>query len=219
MPLAAGDICRVTVKGSALGQLIEFVTHFMVDSTDSPGTEFSDQVQLAEELAGDGFGANPFLDLYRALLPTGYSCNTVSVQRVFPIANAIARGDYFVSKNGTGGAGPSAPNIACSVTLAHHNRGRAFQAKYHLGPLPDSRYSNGLVTNTHLTAMAAWATNMLVAPYVLNVAGGAHAYSVHFGIFHRNPIPGFTLRLHGFELFRLNNLVRTQRRRTIGVGK
>lgn len=209
MSLAANDIIRITWEGRALSQMILFVTHWRVTANADANNELAELRTICNDMADPASAQSPY-PAYLACLPTGYKNYRVSAQRVTP--NKTSRVDVFDGSTGTGGAGPDAPNVAATFSLAAATPGRSKVAKYHIGPLPNAFYTNGLLSNTCQANISVLAGKML---------GIMDYYTADLTlvstILHR--APNANPRFHDTALPRFNIFVRTQRRRTIGVGK
>ncbi len=215
MALAPDDIIRCTWRASALSQEFQFQQTFRVLTTDGGTGTLASLFGIASYLTGDVTYGGPALrtTTWLNMLPTGVTLYACDVQRLTPNKTIYIRKE--TSQTGTGGTGPKQTNTCSVFSLVSALPGRKQIAKYHVGPLPDAYAANGGLTTTALTALRALASACVpIMTLTLAIAGDTTLQPV---IFHRNPnsVP----RFNDVATYRFNFWIRTQRRRTIAVGK
>lgn len=210
MALALNDIVAVTFDGVSLGQAIQFGMNYRV-TENTVGAAIQVELKVIADWFKDTLAGAPTANKLRAFLPTGATLNRVRVQRIFPTRSVFVAGTMGVP--GGGGAGPSTVNLCATFSLHTAVAGRSQLAKYHPGPMPDSFWDNGVLLAPGLGALDALG---IAAAAPTSAPSGANSIALQPVVFHRNT---FTApRWTDVVGYRLNSVVRTERRRTIGLG-
>lgn len=215
MPISVGEVVKITYFGRALSQRIIFARHYYVlnEVLMQPIEAILFNVAANYNAIG-GHGTIPQIT-YKYLLhqPTGYRLEKVSAQCMKPLPSV--RVDSTLEANGGGGAGPDATNLCATFALTTNRLGRAEVAKYHPGPLPSSRVVDGLLSAGGQTALQELA---LACLETTTTDMGAQDPLTLAPIIWHGPNRAPTLA-DLVVLVRLNKTVRTERRRTIGLGE
>ncbi len=209
--LVVNDVIHTTWHGTALEQEIEFGLDWQVTATDAD--DYATQLlAIATAMAGVGVLSPDLRSDYLTCLGSGYVGYKTSVQRIQPTRDA--RVDAPWTDAGTGGTGPNASNLAMTFAHASVKTGRSQVAKYHIGPIANSMPVLGYLSLAAIAKLTQLAADTLVPQTV--ITSGALSVSFKPIIFHRSPnaVP----RTDDKKLFRITDTVRTQRRRTVGVG-
>lgn len=215
MGLAPDDIIRVTWRASVYAQEIQFQQNYRVLTTDGATAPLTSLFIIASYFSNDVTfgGPSALTNAFLGMLGNTVQQYRVDAQRILPTKT------IYISKeaalNGTGGTGPKQTNTCAVFTLVSALPGRKQRATYHIGPLPDSFATQGSLSTPALTALRALAAAAQATQTLTMVLPGDCTLKPI--ILHRSPtaVP----RWNDVASSRINFQVRTQRRRTIGVGK
>lgn len=207
MPLTVGDTVQISYSGRCFNQRILFTHNFRVSETTSsaPATEIT--LDIAEFFSD---AANPLREKYLACLPPQYTLDEVRAQVLYPLRLPYASVPLGVPGEGQDAA--ETTNLAACFTLHTALTGRDQIAVSHIGPISSVHAASGVWTASILGALidladectntyAITAALTTLVPVVLHK--GANA----------NP------RYHDVVGFRIQQTVRTMRRRTVGRGE
>lgn len=210
MALLLNDILQITFDATALNQKVQFGMNYRVKENTAGLT-------LVEELGGiadwfkDTLAGAPVANKLRAFMPTGCVIDRVRVQKIYPTRSVFIAG--IINQPGGGGPGPSTVNLCATFALHTVNAGKNQLAKYHPGPMPDNFWDNGALTVAGVNALTALG---IAAAAPTSAPFGVNAIQLVPTIFHRNTftVPRWTDAVG----YRVNTIVRTERRRTLGLG-
>lgn len=209
MSVASNDIFLATLDGSANGQRIMLTATYRIVSITSPPF---DEKSVSEDMAarlGAG-GADVLETAYLNCMPSNYTLNKISVQKIWPVR-------YRRYEEVSGNAGNIA-NVALSsnvaTVLSFHSEmaGRSQVANKHIGPLATAVgwYTGGELTAGYKAVLGALRNAML-----LNVTA-AGWYTAAPTIYHPGDVvPKWNDITNGQVL----DTVRVMRRRTVGLGE
>jgi hypothetical protein len=215
MSLAPDDIIRVTWRSSAYNELFQWQQHYRVIITDSSIGTLASLFAIASYYANDATfgGPSPLTAAWNAMLGTSVATYRIDAQRLLPAKTIYVAKDF--ASPGGGGTGPRATNTCAVFSLVAGIPGRKNIAKYHIGPLPDAFMSQGALSSGGLSALIALAQQaVLIQSMKLVVANDLQLQPV---ILHRSP--NANPRWIDVASYRYNFYIRTQRKRTVRVGK
>lgn len=210
MALLLNDILQVTFDSSSLGQKVQFGMNYRVQEN-TVGGALIDELNLIANWFKDTLAGAPVSNKLRAFLPTFAQMDRVRVQRIYPTRTVYVAG--VINQAGGGGAGPSTVNLCATFALHTLLAGKNQVAKYHPGPMPNGFWADGALTANGVNALTALAT---AAAAPTTAPSGMNGIQLVPTVYHRNTFAA--PRWNDAVGFRVNTVVRTERRRTIGVG-
>ncbi len=215
MALAAGDILRTTWRFSGYNQEFQFQQHYRVLTAPGASGTLATLFAISSYFTGDPLfgGPSSLTTAWLNMLGSGVQLYGVDTQRITPTKTIYVRKE--TAQAGTGGTGSKATNTAAVFSLVSGVPGRSQIAKYHIGPLPDAFMVQGALSSGALTNLRALAQTAILTQTLDTAAVGDT--TLQPVIFHRNV--NANPRYADVATYRINFFVRTQRRRTIAVGK
>jgi len=210
MPLGVNDVIHVTFKGTLFSQTILTGFSYKVSATSSTGSISQDQLDIATAFGNAGFDLNLKM---RALQTADYSFQEVHVQRILPVRMAKSIYD-------TGGlAGQHAgtcetPNIAATLTRKTAFAGRKQLSTLHIAGLPSSEVTAGALENAFQLLLLSFGQETVDNQIITPSGGGAITLAPV--IVHR---PLGATNYDDIVDVDINELCRTMRRRTVGLGE
>lgn len=215
MSLVLNDIVKVTWRASAYNQEFQFQQTYRILTADAGTGTLASLFGIASYFAGDMAygGPSTLSNAWLNMLGTGIKQYAVDCQKLIPAKTIYIRKEAAAS--GTGGSGSAQTNTCGVFSLVSGVPGRSQIAKFHVGPLPDSFAVNGSLSTGALTNLRALASACVpIQTLQLAAPGDTTLQPI---ILHRNP--NANPRYADVSTYRFNFYVRSQRRRTIGVGK
>jgi hypothetical protein len=215
MALAPDDIIRVTWRSTAYNELFQWQQHYRVLTTDGATGTLASLFGIASYFAQDAAfgGPSALTAAWLTQLGNTVQCYAIDAQRLLPAKTIYVRKD--VNINGSGGTGPRATNTCSVFSLVAAVPGRKNIAKYHIGPLPDSYMNQGALSSAGLANLIVLGQQaQLIQSLKLSIPNDCTLQPV---ILHRSP--NANPRFVDVASYRYNYYVRTQRKRTVKVGK
>lgn len=208
MPIVVGEIVQVTHRGLCAGQRIMLVTHWKCLSNAFTGGLLNDLSRVNDAfynaVAGDYF------DTYLKCLGTDYTFSGVRSQVVSP-SRSIYVEKVGLNEPGRADVPANTPNLTAVVTRISEGAGRSGVSNSHLGPVPNTHYANGILTNGHIVLINAWGTKFT---QIASTAAPIATFSPV--IFHRPPA---VVTSTDIVAFRTQIEVRDMTRRVVGRGE
>lgn len=207
MGLLNNDIVQVTFVGSCFNQLIELVRNYLILGDFPVANSIMADLDLINTAITLG-GVNDIETPYLALLPPQYSCYMVKSQKINGTRSAYRPINFVGGEPGTNAGAATSANRACALTTRTALAGKKQRGTVHVGPLPDSAAVNGNLSAAYLLLLQPFGTKLLTS--FIPPTSGSLVVPI---LYHKDKT---------WDL--LNSIpsqvtVRTQRRRTIGVGK
>jgi hypothetical protein len=208
MPIEVGDIVLFSIYGQCFGQRILFTHHYRVTGSPNPAQPTSGALDdFLSALNVDG--ASPTINLYKACLPPDYECTAGRAQVIAPSRSAYKQTELYDGL-GTYATGTESSNQTGVISLRTENAGRDQVSNKHIGPIPAAAQVNGLLSDAYQGILGSFADKLLQS---VTPAGTALTYSPI--IFHG----GSPFTYDAVTNRIVNPTVRTQRRRTVGLGE
>lgn len=207
MPLAEGDIVQLNIEGEVFNQRILLTHRYRVSGPTSAGVPTSAAMLDFLEQVGPG-GAKDIITSYKACLPPDYECNGHTAQRIVPNRSALQRNEDSDGP-GTYPTGTESSNQTGVITLGTENAGRDQIANKHIGPLPAAAQVNGELSDAYKAILTTLGNKLLVA-VPLTVTAQTLTPIIWHG--------GTELNYTALISVKIGSTVRTQRRRTVGLG-
>lgn len=183
---------RLAVKGFLIGQEMVNIFHYAKPDGDPD--------DVPQELAEAWITSN--LPRYLDCLPAGYQASTVTAR----VVGSTTQYETNVTAGGSRIGVFSAPQLAPTITWTTRFATRSARGRTYLPGLVGSDVDQGILVVNLLNAMALFADAQLVD---LVGPSATFVFSVHSTLY------GTT---RDVVSYRVNSVVRTQRRRELGVG-
>lgn len=202
-----GSILELRFKGRVNGQIVQTSLHYSVAvvSSDAQGTEESD---FLDQIT---FVGQTILPAYMACMATNYTLESVEAQFVAPTRFVAVIQAHNEAGSSPGGAS-DAQNLHASLIERTALAGKKYRAILKPPALPTSWALLGMLTQAALAGFITLASRLRV-PVAPALGGGVY----NPVIWHRKLLPGQNST--GITSIMVAPTVRTQYRRTIGVGK
>jgi len=206
-----GDILQLRLKGTVNGQKTVTVQNFQVafqSTINDRGAELADFL-----VAISPGGTLDIVTPYLATMPTNYTLDTIEGQWVWPQRLVVQT--IFSGAPGVFAAASTAQNLHGTILLRTVKAGRSQVQSIKPPAAPSTAYTGGLITAGYravLATLGAALRSAAVGPI------GAGVYDS--GIWHKAIFP--QTRFQNFDsVFTgvIQGEIRTQHRRTVGVGK
>lgn len=208
MPVNSGDIILVSVFGRCFGQRIMLTHHYRASGAGAPTVPTSAGLDAILDVLGPG-GDVDLRAAYLACLPPDYEVDFARAQVVWPTRSAFVTSEGW-DGNGGNASGTESSNQTGVITLRTENAGRDQISNKHIGPLPSAAQVNGFLSDPYEALLSTLANKLLQAFIVDDID-----LTLTPVIYHRNKEP----RYNALVGKRINDTVRTQRRRTVGLGE
>lgn len=207
MGLLNNDIVQITFVGSCFNQLVELIRNYVVLGDFPLANSVMADLDLINTAVTAG-GVNDIETPYLALLPPQYSCQLMKSQKISGIRSAYRPLNFVGGAPGTNAGTATSVNRACALTTRTALSGKKQRGTVHVGPIPDAACVGGNLTAVYQGLLVPFGTKLLTS--FSPPTSGSLLSPI---LYHRD---------HTWDL--LNSIptqvtVRTQRRRTLGVGK
>jgi hypothetical protein len=211
MPMVAGDLVVLTLRGTAYSQRVMTSYGFRVmNSTDTGDTRVA-QDELCQRISTDT-GTN-LLGTFLACVSPGVTIEEIWAQRIRP--QRMRKSVLTVSIPGTLGTGPGTPNVSAVVTRKSDLGYRSSISNLHL-PVPPiiAMYNNnGVWTGAYRTLLDAHAFESYDSITVVGANGS---------VTYKGAIINAPLSVPDHQIITAHSInpnVRVMRRRTVGLGE
>lgn len=209
MPLGTNDIVHIVYKGSLFNQTVLTNFSYRVTSSTSTGTIAQDQLDIATALAN---AAHDMVTKLRALMTADYSLTDVTCQRILPVRMTIASfatGGLAGTRAGT----CDTANVAAVFTRKTAFAGRKQRSTIHLPGVSNADIASGALSAGYIADLTTYALETRDAQTI--AASGGGNINLQPVIVHR---PLGAANFDDIVDADVNNLCRTMRRRTVGLG-
>lgn len=211
--MAAGDTYELAIKGLVQGQQIVTTHYFRAEAAGD----------LTALIATDW--VTDCKALYRTMQPTDYTMTELFCRQINPPGPAGADLALVAPNGGNAANASGALNAAAVITWTTAYVGRSRRGRSFIGPLQQGGALLGSLAAVEVTNKTNYAAQMLAS----FGSGGTRAADCRFviwshkiaGSFGQNPPPAMgspTSASAYVQGFRVNTIVRSQRRRELGVG-
>lgn len=207
MPLTVGDVVQLSFSGRVFNQRVLFTHNFRVSETQSSAPSWEILQDIAEFFENDD---NPLKSKYLACLPPQYVMNDVRAQVLYPLRlpyESVPTGSPGTQTNAT-----EVSNLAACFTLYSALTGRKQIAVSHVGPISPTYANDGVWNSDVLTPLIDLADECTNTYAITAAQTTLVPVILHKGA-NQNP------RTNDVVGFRIQNTVRTMRRRTVGRGE
>lgn len=208
MAIAIGDVVEVTIQYEIFNQINLTILHYKVSNVPTEQDPLASEADLIT-LLQDG-GAYDLLTPAAACIATNCTITKLSTQYIWPVR--YVRDFAGKAINGTGVGQTQTCNSAVFVEKLSAFAGKKNRGGIHMPAPPDGNKTLGKVDVGYITNLSTFATACMQR--VLET-GGTGAWSPV--ILHRTkPLNGTAAN---WEAFNIQDTIRAQRRRTVGVGQ
>jgi hypothetical protein len=209
MPLFNGDIIELTFWGRCFGQRILLTHHYRWEGTSNPAIPTSTSLTELLALVKDG-GTSDIVSYYKSVLGLPYTYEFTRAQVIDPVRSA------YVSDNADAGPAlnPGTTNVGNQtlvLTFRTEGAGKKQRGNKHIGPIPVTGFTNGMIANAFVPLMDDLGSQMLKR-ITSATPPGEYAPIIYHG---KNDNPGYT----AITNYIIQTTARVQRRRTVGLGE
>lgn len=205
-----GDIFQIAAVGQMSGQRVILTQNYRLGSI-NPGVDVNTvRDSLVLGVSDAALGGDVLESTYLALLPPQYTLNYWRCQMIYPNRRPYVNLDREVP--GTHANDGLTVNNGVGITLRSDQIGRHGHCTKHVGPVPED--ADVMVAGQFTPAYKAIALTFLgsLLSHVIDAVIGADWAPI---IYNKGELIAYEIAINGF----VGSTVRTQRRRTVGLGE